>query len=206
MGTVPSTSVTMTAIKNEFGGDGAISLSDYYRGTRTVFATGTTKIVRPEVSAIPLSGAISIGDFRGQDNSPGNTPKGMTIGQFEFKGSFTKGYSDSIFGDSFSFGDLRNRYMIVKSSAGGPWGASNVVIGGISQGGSGVLTLDFRSSATNSTWSSITIDGNTILRNSMTYTLTSTGFGNPITRYEKTVSLGVLHGQTAGTSITVSFT
>ena len=43
-------------------------------------------------------------------------------------------------------------------------------------------------------------------RSSMTYTLTSTGFGNPITRYEKTVGLGVLYNRTAGTSITVSFT
>ena len=162
--------------------------------------------MRPEVSSVPLSGAISIGDFRGQDNSPGNTPKGMTVGQFEFKGSVIKGYSDSIFGDSFSYGDLRNRYMIVKSSAGGPWGASNVVIGGISQAATGVLTLDFRSSATNGTWSSITVAGTTMTRASMTYTLTSTGFGNPITRYEKTVGLGVLYNRTAGTSITVSFT
>ena len=33
MGTIPTTSVTMTAIQTEFGGDGAISLSEYYGGT-----------------------------------------------------------------------------------------------------------------------------------------------------------------------------
>ena len=197
MGTIPTTSVTMTAIQTEFGGDGAISLSEYYRGTSTY--SGSSKFVRPEVTAIPVTGAISIGDFRGEENSPPNNPKQMGIGEAEFKGSITrKGYNRNIAG-LFTHGALTNRYMPIGTSA---WPGFNSTISRIDQGSSGEVTLELAVSANNSTWSSMTIGSHSMTRSSMTYEV-SAGVN---ARWTKTVSTGVLYDRTTGTLVTVSFT
>lgn len=198
MGTVPSTSVTMTAIQTEFGGDGAISLSEYYRGTSTF--SGSSKFVRPEVTAIPLSGAISVGDFRGQENFPPNNPKVMTVGQAEFKGTVTrKGYYRSVAPIFFfEHGKLANRYMPIGTSA---WPGFNSVISQVAQGQNNVFTFELAVSANNSTWSTITVGPHTINRSSMTYSVTA-----GTTQWTLDTSSGFLFDYSTGTSVTVSFT
>jgi len=197
MGTVPSTSVTMTAIQTEFGGDGAISLSEYYRGTSTF--SGSSKFVRPEVSVIPLTGAISIGDFRGQENSPPNNPKIMRVGEAEFKGTVTRrGYFRAASSLFTEHGSLANRYMPIGTSV---WPGFNSTISQIAQGQNNVFTFELAADANNTTWSTITIGPHTVNKNSMTYSVTA---GNA--QWTLNTSSGFLFDYSNGTSVTVSFT
>ena len=63
---VPSTNVGLSDIQTEFGGSNPISISEYYAGGANV-PSGTTGGVPP--GAIPTSGQISIGQFRGAVSS-----------------------------------------------------------------------------------------------------------------------------------------
>ena len=203
MGTIPTTSVTMTAIQTEFGGDGAISLSEYYRGTTAFGSTGVGggKFVRPEVTAIPLSGAIAVGDFRGQNNVTPSTTKILKVGQAEFKGSVTnKGYTRTDLG-IFDFGSLRDRYMPIGTSA---WAGYNKPIKALSQNGDGLAVFEIMNGAPNNIWSSITIGPATLYRSLCTYSTTVQG-NVSIARWEDTISTSFLWNRTTGTSVTVSF-
>ena len=204
MGTIPTTSVTMTAIQTEFGGDGAISLSEYYRGTTAFSSTGvgSGKFVRPEVTAIPLSGAIAVGDFRGQNNVTPSATKILKVGQAEFKGNVTnKGYTRTDLG-IFDFGSLRDRYVPIGTSV---WAGYNKPVKALSQGSSGLAVFEILNGAPNSTWSSITIGGITLSRSLCTYSVTVQG-NVSIARWEDTISTSFLWNRTTGTSVTVSFT
>ncbi len=205
MGTVPTTSVTMTAIQTEFGGDGAISLSEYYRGTTAFGSTGVGggKFVRPEVTAIPISGAIAVGDFRGENNVTPSTTKVLKVGQAEFKGQVTnKGYSRSGLG-TFDHGSLRDRYMPIGTSA---WAGYNKPIRAISQNSAGLAIFSIINDAPNSTWTNINIGGINLSRTACTYfTTVDSQTNQEYAQWQTTIGTGFIFNRTVGTCVTVLF-
>lgn len=206
MGTIPTTSVTMTAIQTEFGGDGAISLSEYYRGTTAFSSTGvfSGKFVRPEVTAVPISGAIAVGDFRGENNVTPSTTKVLKIGQANFKGQTTsKGYTRSGLG-LFDHGSLADRYMPIGTSA---WTGYNKPIKALSQSSTGLAIFSIINNVPNSTWTNITIGGIALSRTACTYTSNTDSQTNaPYAQWQTTIGTGFIWNRTVGTCVTVLFT
>jgi hypothetical protein len=72
--TLPTTSLSFSALQTEFGGSNPISLSEYYRGAGGGYVpVGTTS----SYGTIPTSGEISMGVFRGTTKVTGAT---LTVG------------------------------------------------------------------------------------------------------------------------------
>jgi len=69
--TTPTTSLTFSSIQTEFGGANPISISEYYKGGAYVPSGQATSAT--DGTAIPTSGAIRIGEFRGITKTVGVT-------------------------------------------------------------------------------------------------------------------------------------
>lgn len=116
---IPTSLISLSSIQAEFGGGNPISLSEYYRSPppTPVFVSGT--FVRPEVTSIPLSGTISIGDFAGTSQPVPNSSKiGIVQDGFIFKGGpIDKSFvaEVSVTGSPNTGGPLINRYVNVSS-------------------------------------------------------------------------------------------
>lgn len=111
---IPTSVISLSSIQGEFGGVDPISLSEYYS---TAPFGG---FVRPEVTAIPTSGTISMGDFAGTSQPiPNSTKIGIVQDGFIFKGGpIDKGLvaEVSVTGNPNVGGPLRNRYFNVSGS------------------------------------------------------------------------------------------
>ena len=54
---VPGTSVSFTDLKNEYGGTGAVSASDYYRGGANIRAKAANNTADNLAANVPTSGS-----------------------------------------------------------------------------------------------------------------------------------------------------
>jgi len=68
--TTPTTNLTMSSIQTEFGGSNPISLSEYYQGGGNVPSGQSTSAT--DGTAIPTSGTIRMGEFRGITKTSAN--------------------------------------------------------------------------------------------------------------------------------------
>ena len=116
---IPTSVITLSSIQGEFGGENPISLSEYYRNPPASFSA-PTNFVRPEVTSVPLSGTISMGDFAGTSQPiPNSTKIGIVVDGFIFKGG---PINKSLQADVSTTanpnvgGPLRNRYFNVSGS------------------------------------------------------------------------------------------
>jgi hypothetical protein len=111
---IPTSAIALSSIQAEFGGVDPISLSEYYS---TAPGGG---FVRPEVTAVPASGTISMGDFAGTSQPlPTSSKIGIVQDGFIFKGGPLDKFlvaDVSVTGNPNVGGPLRNRYFNVSSS------------------------------------------------------------------------------------------
>ena len=116
---IPTSVIALSSIQGEFGGENPISLSEYYRSPPPSFSP-SSNFVRPEVTSVPLSGTISMGDFAGTSQPiPNSTKIGIVVDGFIFKGG---PINKSLQADVSTTanpnvgGPLRNRYFNVSGS------------------------------------------------------------------------------------------
>ena len=116
---ISTSAIALTSIQGEFGGVDPISLSEYYRSPPAGFNV-SINFVRPEVTSVPVSGAISMGDFAGTSQPiPNSTKIGIVVNGFIFKDApINKGLiaAVSTTGNPNVGGPLRNRYFNVSGS------------------------------------------------------------------------------------------
>lgn len=89
---IGATTVSFSDIRTEFGGTGAVSISDYYRGGTKIRSKAANNNGTNLASTVPTSGAVDFSDYR-------STAKG-------FKYTFTSGATDQnasdLFGDDYN--------------------------------------------------------------------------------------------------------
>jgi hypothetical protein len=116
---IPTSVITLSSIQGEFGGENPISLSEYYRSPPPI-PNAPSNFVRPEVTSVPLSGTISMGDFAGTSQPiPNSTKIGIVVDGFIFKGGpINKSLQAAVSttANPNVGGPLRNRYFNVSSS------------------------------------------------------------------------------------------
>jgi len=116
---IPTSVITLSSIQGEFGGENPISLSEYYRSPPPI-PNAPSNFVRPEVTSVPLSGTISMGDFAGTSQPiPNSTKIGIVVDGFIFKeGPINKSLQAAVSttANPNVGGPLRNRYFNVSSS------------------------------------------------------------------------------------------
>ena len=108
---IPTSVITLSSIQGEFGGVDPISLSEYYSGGG---------FVRPEVTAVPTSGTISMSEFAGSSQPIPNSSKiGIVTDGFIFKGGpINKSLRAAVSttANPNVGGPLRNQYFNVSGS------------------------------------------------------------------------------------------
>lgn len=143
---IPTSVITLASIQGEYGGENPISLSEYYSGGG---------FVRPEVTAVAVSGAISMGSFAGTSQPLPNSPKtGIAIPEGTFKGgplSVTLNADVSTTANPNVGGKMRNQYFNVSGVY------YNKRITGFAQGLSQQFTfgISAETTTTNTGWTNI---------------------------------------------------
>lgn len=91
---VPTGAAKFSEIQTEFGGSNPVSLNEYYSGGSLTKAN--LGIFAP--NGVPTSGAISVNDFRGAQNTSEVWATTVTIGTVNIVGTNFYGYSKSLIG------------------------------------------------------------------------------------------------------------
>jgi len=91
---VPTGAAKFSEIQTEFGGSNPVSLNEYYSGGSLTKAN--LGIFAP--NGVPTSGAISVNDFRGAQNTSEVWATTITIGEVNIVGTNFYGYSKSLIG------------------------------------------------------------------------------------------------------------
>ena len=203
---IPTSVISLSSIQAEFGGGNPISLSEYYRSTPPTLTYVSSTFVRPEVTSVPLSGTISIGDFAGTSQPVPNSSKiGIIQDGFIFKGGpLDKRFvaEVSVTGSPNTGGPLRNRYVNVSSLL------YNKPIKDFTQTAQGEVNFYVSTNvpASTSDFTNITVTNPfgtfSISRASMVATFSS-GTLNRMT-YRTTITQNFLYNVTAGTTCAVS--
>ena len=203
---IPTSAIALSLIQGEFGGENPISLSEYYRSSPPLTFSVSSTFVRPEVTSVPLSGTINIGDFAGTSQPVPNSSKiGIVQDGFIFKGGPLDKFlvaEVSVTGSPNTGGPLRNRYVNVSSLL------YNKPIRQFTQTNVGVVTFSVSTNvpAFSPDFTNITVTNTfgtfSISRVNMVASYTS-GVFNRMT-YITTTTQNFFFNVTAGTSVIVS--
>ena len=126
---IGATTVSFSDIRTEFGGSGAVSISDYYRGGTNVRSKAANNNATNLAASVPTSGAIDFSDYRSQ-------AKGF---KYTFASGATTQDASTLFGSDW--GVNYPKEIIINSGVElGTTNASEFALE-LNSGGSGDITL-----------------------------------------------------------------
>ena len=126
---IGATTVSFSDIRTEFGGTGAVSISDYYRGGTKIRSKAANNNGTNLASNVPTSGALDFSDYR-------STAKGF---KYTFTSGATNQNASDLFGDDYNV-DYPKEIVI---NSGVELGTTNTAEFGleIDSGGSGTVKV-----------------------------------------------------------------
>ena len=160
---IGATTVSFSDIRTEFGGTGAVSISDYYRGGTKIRSKAANNNGTNLASTVPTSGAVNFSDYR-------STAK-------NFKYTFTSGATDQnasdLFGDDYAV-DYPKEIVI---NSGVELGTTNTAEFGleIDSGGSGTVKVTNNGTITGAGGAAASAGGDAVRVNLANVTIINTG-------------------------------
>ena len=160
---IGSGTVSFSDIRTEFGGSGAVSISDYYRGTTNVRANAGNNSATNLAASVPETGALDFSDYR-------NTAKGF---KKTYSATATNQDLSTVFGNDYAVDYPKD---VVVNSGVEIGGESNAQYGiHASSGSSGVITITNQGTITGAGGTAGGAGGSAVRVNTSNVTFTNNG-------------------------------